>query len=104
MRDLFFLIPFCLIGTTPYQQTKEKVEVVSVDSLTTFEKDTLTLYLIEEDIHANSNLSQELKERKKILKRKLQRLIEKEKLQKEKEKQLLKQIEKDAEEFNNRGL
>lgn len=104
MRRIIFLVPILFLGIKPYQQPTGNQ--VKADSLTQFEKDTVVLSMVKNNIEVQIHISQELDQRKKQLLSELKKIIQRERelKRKRKEKRELEKMINDLEKFNNRGL
>lgn len=101
MKRLFFLIPLLFWGIRPYQQPiKQNVQVAN-EELTKFEKDTISLSIINTNLKVEIMIDAVLTEKEKYLKGELKKL---EAVSIKKQRNREQKIRYHIDKYENRGL
>jgi len=111
MRKLLILVPILFFGIKPYQQTTQQVN--KTDTLRSFAIDTLALSVVNMQTEIQSNVAQNLEEKKRQLQVQKSKLLQEIKLiqqrkrerqRQRQEKREIQELINDLEKFKNRGL
>lgn len=101
MKRVLILLPILFWGVKPYQQPI--TTCYKVDSLTQFERDTISLSIMKTNLIINLNIADKLEERKQQLLQELQELKKAERSLKKKQREE-RRIKESLHKYENRGL